>query len=496
MPEVQAAIEREISKYKSVDAFKEVNDEGQKSIPTRWVVTEQADSGKDEAYKARLCMRGDLERGKENIRSDAPTASKEAIKLTLAIAANEGFKVKSGDIKSAYLQGDAMDRDIFVRPPKEANVENKLWLLLQGAYGIVDGGRLFYLKLSDKLIKLGLHRVHSDWAMFTYVKNGKLHGLVTTHSDDLILAGDDTFEKDITMKLKDMFTFSKFEDNNFKYCGCNIAVAEDRTITLDQNDYIDKLEELNIEESDETIELSKADIKQVRGKIGELLWLSLMTRPDISFAVNILSSEVARGTIATLKAVNKVIKKAKSSRNILKFTRLGDFADLSVKVFADASYGNQNDKVRSTAGRVILIENNKTGKVSLVSWKTKKIGRVCRSVKSAETRALEEAVDDGINIARVISEVYKGNINLKEPEQIPVIAFTDSKSLWESLHNTRQCEEKLLRNSIAAMKELIALNMMDDVLWVPTQKQLADCMTKHANNSDWLLKVARNNILE
>ena len=152
----------------------------------------------------------------------------------------------------------------------------------------------------------------------------------------------------------------------------------------------------------------------------------------------------------------------------MKFTRLGDFSDLSVKVFADASYGNQNDKVRSTAGRVILIENNKTGKVSLVSWKTKKIGRVCRSVKSAETRALEEAVDDGINIARVISEVYKGNINLKEPEQIPVIAFTDSKSLWESLHNTRQCEEKLLRNSIAAMKELIALNMMDDVLWVPT----------------------------
>ena len=287
-----------------------------------------------------------------------------------------------------------------------------------------------------------------------------------------------------------------FEDNNLKYCGCNIAVAEDGTITLDQNDYIEKLEELNVEESDETIELSKAEIKQVRGKIGELLWVSLMTRPDISFAVNILSSEVARGTIATLKAVNKVIKKAKSNRNILKFTRLGDFADLSVKVFADASYGNQNDKVRSTAGRVILIENNKTGKVSLVSWKTKKIGRVCRSVKSAETRALEEAVDDGINIARVISEVYKGNINLKEPEQIPVIAFTDSKSLWESLHNTRQCEEKLLRNSIAAMKELIALNMMDDVLWVPTQKQLADCMTKHANNSDWLMKVARNNILE
>ena len=177
MPDVQAAIAAEISKYKSFQAFKEVEDQGQKSIPTRWVVTEQSTSGKKEPYKARLCIRGDLERGKENIRSDSPTASKEAIKLALIIAANEGFSVKSGDIKSAYLQGELMEREVFVKPPKEANVTGKLWLLLQGAYGIVDGGRLFYLKLSEKLLELGMHRVHSDGALFTYVKDGKIHGL-------------------------------------------------------------------------------------------------------------------------------------------------------------------------------------------------------------------------------------------------------------------------------------------------------------------------------
>ena len=177
MPEVQAAIAAEISKYKSFQAFKEVEDQGQKSIPTRWVVTEQSASGKNEPYKARLCIRGDLERGKENIRSDSPTASKEAIKLALIIAANEGFSVKSGDIKSAYLQGELMEREVFVKPPKEANVTGKLWLLLQGAYGIVDGRRLFYLKLSEKLLELGMHRVHSDGALFTYVKDGKIHGL-------------------------------------------------------------------------------------------------------------------------------------------------------------------------------------------------------------------------------------------------------------------------------------------------------------------------------
>ena len=171
-------------------------------------------------------------------------------------------------------------------------------------------------------------------------------------------------------------------------------------------------------------------------------------------------------------------------------------SDLSVRVYADASFGNQADKVRSTAGRVILIENKKTGLLSVVSWKTKKIGRVCRSVKSAETRALEEALDDGVNIARLVAEIYNGKINLKEPAQLPVEAFTDSKSLWESLHNTRQCEEKILRNSIAGMKELFDLKMVKDVNWVPTQKQLADCMTKQGKNAGWLLSVGSRNTLE
>ena len=311
--------------------------------------------------------------------------------------------------------------------------------------------------------------------------------------DDLILAGNKKFEKDITSKLQEMFKFSKIEENNFKYCGCNITVEKQGSIALDQNDYIEKLVELDITYTNDETELSKQEIKSVRGKIGELLWITLMTRPDLSFEVNILSSEVAQGTIATMKAVNRVVRKAKSCKN---FSKLGDLSEISVKVYADASYGNQSDKIRSTAGRVVLIENKRTGMVSVASWKTKKIGRVCRSVKSAETRALEEAIDDGVNIARLIKEVYTGRVNLKEPEQIPVKALTDSKSLWESLHNTRQCEEKLLRNSIAGIKELMDRNMVEDVVWVPTQKQLADCMTKRGNNSDWLLKVASNNRLD
>lgn len=91
--------------------------------------------------------------------------------------------------------------------------------------------------------------------------------------------------------------------------------------------------------------------------------------------------------------------------------------------------------------------------------------------------------------------MYDGKIILKSLKQIPVEAFTDSKSLWESIHNTRQCEEKLLRNSVAGIKELVELKMVESVEWVPTTKQLADCMTKKGKNPNWLLHVANKNMM-
>ena len=118
-------------------------------------------------------------------------------------------------------------------------------------------------------------------------------------------------------------------------------------------------------------------------------------------------------------------------------------------------------------------------------------------MKSAETRSLDDGLDDAIHIARIIKEIYEGKINLKEPSQIPVIAKTDSKSLWESLNNSRQCEEKLLRSTIAGLKELLSLGYVESVDWVSTDWQLADSLTKKCSLAkyDWLLNVASNNKL-
>ena len=148
--EAEHAMKQEIKKFEDFKAFKVVKDEGQYAIKTRWVFTEHNDESKGYNLKSRLCMRGDREQNKDEIRVDSPTAHKDSLKLALAITANEGFDLVSADIKSAFLQGKTLERKVFVVPPTEAKQNGKLWLLEKGAYGLVDGSRLFYLQIKWK----------------------------------------------------------------------------------------------------------------------------------------------------------------------------------------------------------------------------------------------------------------------------------------------------------------------------------------------------------
>ena len=199
------------------------------------------------------------------------------------------------------------------------------------------------------------------------MKNGKLQGLVVTNVDDLILAGNKTFEKEVTEKLKGVLKFSKIEEKSFIYCGCHIVSTDDGSIEFDQNEYIDALQKIEHMEGDPDRKLTEKEIRTVRGKVGELLWLSIMTRPDLSYDLNVLSGEVSKATVNTARELNKLVTKAKQSKNVLRFSKLGKLEDLVVKVYADASYGNQNDGVRSTAGRIVLLENKNNDIVNIVS---------------------------------------------------------------------------------------------------------------------------------
>ena len=160
-PKIIDAKRKEIGKLHEFGALKLVDAKGQTNIvPTKWVITEIENDDKgtqSELYKARLVMRGDLEEGVESVRRDSPTILKPSLRILLHLSRQFDWKMKCGDIKSAFLQGKDVRRKIFVKPPKEAEVsDNKLWQLVKSVYGTADGGRLFYIKLREKAENLGM----------------------------------------------------------------------------------------------------------------------------------------------------------------------------------------------------------------------------------------------------------------------------------------------------------------------------------------------------
>ena len=115
-----------------------VEDEGQKHISARWVVTSKMkQDGQKEKIKARLVARGFQET--EKVQSDSPTANRESFKLFLHVCANMKIeKLRAIDITAAYLQSDDMTREVFIKLPKDVGLDGKLAKLVKPLYGLTD----------------------------------------------------------------------------------------------------------------------------------------------------------------------------------------------------------------------------------------------------------------------------------------------------------------------------------------------------------------------
>ena len=85
-------------------------------------------------------------------RKDSPTCCKENFRLILSIIISLNWKVHYLDIQSAYLQGQALKTNVFIKPPSEEDTKNLWWLLIT-VYGLCDAQRACYLKVKEVLEK-------------------------------------------------------------------------------------------------------------------------------------------------------------------------------------------------------------------------------------------------------------------------------------------------------------------------------------------------------
>ena len=161
--------------------------------------------------------------------------------MLLAVSATKVWKIKSGVVNNAYLQGEWLDRDVYMEPPIEMRRKGKVWKLKKSAYGLYDASRNWFLAVRKELLDLGMAQLTGDDAVFYLMKQGRLVGLCILHVDDFLTGGTVEFESLLDDKLKGRFQFGKIELKKFKFTGLNIEQTDDG-IYIDQIDYIQSLQ--------------------------------------------------------------------------------------------------------------------------------------------------------------------------------------------------------------------------------------------------------------
>ena len=498
-PEVVVAKEKEIENLKKYEVFQKVRDEEQVTIGTRWVITQkEAHDGQKTQVKARLVAQGFQEIDK--VQSDSPTVLRESFRMFLSLAATTRIeKLRSIDIRAAFLQSDKLKRDVFVRLPKDIAEEGFIWKLQKPLYGLTDAGRRFWLRVKKILEQNGYKRVTGDEAYYFKYENGKLVGQILLHVDDFIMAGDARFVNETTKMFENALTVSKVEDDKFRFCGVDISLIDGKII-VEMEDYADSLTEIEIRNVKKTEQLDKNEMKQLRKITGKVNWLAENCRPDLSYSGLRLSTRSKNATIADLKYANSIIKKVKSKSSKLTFSPVThDISELIVYGIGDASYKAGE---KAIGGQFILLGNRKNDRVVPILWKSKLIKQVCHSPKDAETKNMVTVVDLARHAANQISQMLLGEDNIEVKcrhnnvdikNRIPVKIFTDSLATLESIASTHQVERRLMRSSIADLKQKLEEKEVECYSWLQDEDMVADILTKDMRDKFGLDEIVKEN---
>lgn len=247
------------------------------------------------------------------------------------------------------------------------------------------------MKLTTALQDAGFRQSWSDYSLFVCRSHGSFTALLV-YVDDIILAGNDIQHIEATkqllgkqFKLKDMGKLKYF-------LGIEVARSRAGIVLSQRKCALEVLEDSGFLGSKPTkfpvehnLSLTKDegslihDASQYRRLVGRLIYLTI-TRPDLVYAVHILSQFMEKPRQPHLEAAYQVPRYIKSTpgQGIL----LPSTGSLELRAYSDADWARCRDTRRSITGYCIFLGN------ALISWKTKKQGTVSRSTAEAEYRSM------------------------------------------------------------------------------------------------------------
>ena len=270
-------------------------------------------------------------------------------------------------------------------------------------YGLYDASRSWYLKVVEVLTELGMEVCKLDKAMFTF-KRGELQGIVIVHVDDMIYVGTKLFLDSVMEPFKKKLKASRDDSVAFKYLGVNIEQNSER-IELNQTDYLksmklDLLPRETMKNKDRFVD--KEEISLFKQGVGQLGWLSSVSKPDASFAYCTLSVVQASPQVKDFNLYRKCVKDLQNREWKIAIGSI-DVENVRICVFCDASFANLANGA-SQIGYIVFMYDAQ-GNCAPLTWASKKARRVARSTLAAEALSAADAADSAVFMKKTLEEI-------------------------------------------------------------------------------------------
>ena len=407
---------------------------GKKTIGSRWVYKIKTRSdGSIERYKARLVARGfTQEFGMDYEETFAPVAKMTSVRVLIAVASVRRWEISQMDVKNAFLNGDLKEEVYMVPPPGVPHTSGQVCRLKKALYGLKQAPRAWFEKFSSVVSSLGFTSSAHDSALFVRSTSaGRI--ILLLYVDDMIITGDDV-DGIVTLKATLSSRFDMKDLGHLRYfLGIEIA-SSPQGYLISQSKYaseiiqrarltdtrpVDSPIEVNVRYTP-TDGVCLPDPNLYRSVVGSLVYLTI-SRPDIAYAVHIVSQFVSNPTTVHWAAVIRIIRYLQGT--VYQSLLFPSTSSLELCAYSDADWAGDSTDRKSTTGFCVFLGD------SLISWKSKKQQVVSRSSTEAEYRAMASTTSEIVWLRWLLADL---GVCLSSPTPM----YCDNKSAIQIAHNT------------------------------------------------------------
>lgn len=448
-------------------------------VQCKWVFKKKVNSDNSVRYRARLVAKGFTQRpGIDYEETFSPVVRHSTLKLLFALSVQINLDITHLDVKTAFLNGHLKEDIYMVQPDINCDSNNKKKVIVKlnkAIYGLKQSSRSWYERVEQCLCELGFKKSKLEPCIFTKI-NGTVRIIIALYVDDFFVFSSRNNKVETENVISVLSSNFKIKNlGQVQQClGMRVRIdKESNVVTLDQEQYVEQLlEKFNMSNCKVAstpmeckLDIDKAetcdDSIPYQQLIGSLMYLSVLTRPDISYAVSFLSQFNKCHTNVHWNYAKRILRYLKKTKHYcLKYVK--EKAELVG--YVDSDWASNNIDRKSYTGYCFVMSG------SAISWESRKQRTVAMSSMEAEYMSIAEACKEAIYLRSLLCELT-GNL-------CTVRLYNDSQSAQKLVANYA-CNRKSKHIDIRYhfIKDVVKDKIVN-LEYLPTTAMPADVLTK------------------